>query len=114
MGARRHPLLRGRDAVLDAHARRPQARPDLGLRPPVLRDPERGRGRELARQPRRLDRLPAGHAGRLRPHIHCRPSLTMPWTQRYDPLGSWPLSTLVSALPVLTLFFVLIVLLSLI
>jgi lactate permease len=33
----------------------------------------------------------------------------MPWTQRYDPLGSWPLSTLVSALPVLTLFFVLIV-----
>jgi lactate permease len=34
----------------------------------------------------------------------------MPWTQRYDPLGSWPLSTLVSALPVLTLFFVLIVL----
>src|SRR5438874_3231223 len=34
----------------------------------------------------------------------------MPWTQRYDPFGSWPLSTLVSALPVLTLFFVLIVL----
>src|SRR5216683_804818 len=34
----------------------------------------------------------------------------MPWMQRYDPLGSWPLSTLVSALPVLTLFFVLIVL----
>jgi lactate permease len=34
----------------------------------------------------------------------------MPWTQRYDPLGSWPLSTLVSALPVLTLFFVLILL----
>jgi lactate permease len=34
----------------------------------------------------------------------------MPWTQRYDPLGSWPLSTFVSALPVLTLFFVLIVL----
>ena len=33
----------------------------------------------------------------------------MPWTQRYDPLGSWPLSTFVSALPVLTLFFVLIV-----
>ena len=34
----------------------------------------------------------------------------MTWMQRYDPLGSWPLSTLVSALPVLTLFFVLIVL----
>ena len=34
----------------------------------------------------------------------------MTWMQRYDPLGSWPLSTFVSALPVLTLFFVLIVL----
>jgi lactate permease len=32
------------------------------------------------------------------------------WSQNYDPLGSWPLSTLVSALPVLTLFFVLLVL----
>jgi lactate permease len=32
------------------------------------------------------------------------------WTQVYDPLGWWPLSTLVSALPVLTLFFVLLVL----
>src|SRR5512133_2043785 len=34
----------------------------------------------------------------------------MTWTQVYDPLGYWPLSTLVSALPVLTLFFVLLVL----
>ena len=32
------------------------------------------------------------------------------WHQNYDPLDSWPLSTLVSALPVLTLFFVLLVL----
>jgi lactate permease len=32
------------------------------------------------------------------------------WSQNYDPLGSWPLSTLVAALPVLTLFFVLLVL----
>ena len=32
------------------------------------------------------------------------------WTQNYDPLGSWPLSTLIAALPVLTLFFVLVVL----
>jgi len=32
------------------------------------------------------------------------------WHQNYDPLGSWLLSTLVAALPVLTLFFVLIVL----
>ena len=32
------------------------------------------------------------------------------WLQTYDPLGFWPLSTLVSALPVLTLFFVLLVL----
>src|SRR5438093_2384877 len=32
------------------------------------------------------------------------------WYQNYDPLGYWPLSTLVSALPVLTLFFVLLVL----
>src|SRR4030095_2236676 len=32
------------------------------------------------------------------------------WTQNYDPLHAWPLSTLVSSLPVLTLFFVLIVL----
>lgn len=31
------------------------------------------------------------------------------WTQVYDPLNSWPLSTLVAALPVLTLFFVLVV-----
>ncbi|HEV3168379.1 MAG TPA: L-lactate permease [Isosphaeraceae bacterium] len=34
----------------------------------------------------------------------------MTWDQNYDPLHSWPLSTLVSALPVLTLFFVLLVL----
>jgi lactate permease len=32
------------------------------------------------------------------------------WHQTYDPFNFWPLSTLVSALPVLTLFFVLIVL----
>jgi lactate permease len=32
------------------------------------------------------------------------------WTQDYDPLNSWPLSTAVSALPVVTLFFVLVVL----
>jgi lactate permease len=32
------------------------------------------------------------------------------WTQNYDPLDSWPLSTLVAALPVLTLFFVLVAL----
>src|SRR5256712_9845757 len=34
----------------------------------------------------------------------------MTWNQAYDPFGFWPLSTLVSALPVLTLFFVLVVL----
>ncbi len=34
----------------------------------------------------------------------------MTWNQNYDPLGWWPLSTLVSALPVLTLFFFLLVL----
>ncbi len=34
----------------------------------------------------------------------------MTWSQDYDPLNAWPLSTLVSALPVVTLFFVLIVL----
>jgi lactate permease len=34
----------------------------------------------------------------------------MTWNQIYDPLGFWPLSTLVAALPVLTLFFTLIVL----
>jgi len=34
----------------------------------------------------------------------------MPWAQNYDPLGAWPLSTLVSSLPVLTLFFVLVIL----
>jgi lactate permease len=34
----------------------------------------------------------------------------MTWTQNYDPFGFWPLSALVSALPVLTLFFVLVVL----
>jgi lactate permease len=34
----------------------------------------------------------------------------MTWSQNYDPFHSWPLSTLVSALPVITLFFVLIVL----
>jgi lactate permease len=34
----------------------------------------------------------------------------MTWTQTYNPLWYWPLSTLVSALPVVTLFFVLVVL----
>jgi lactate permease len=34
----------------------------------------------------------------------------MTWPQDYDPLHSWPLSTLVSALPVVTLFFALVVL----
>jgi lactate permease len=34
------------------------------------------------------------------------------WQQVYDPFGFWPLSTFVSALPVLTLFFVLVVLKS--
>ena len=34
----------------------------------------------------------------------------MTWNQDYDPFGAWPLSTAVSALPVLTLFFVLLVL----
>jgi hypothetical protein len=34
----------------------------------------------------------------------------MPWSQNYDPLHFWPLSTLVAALPVLALFFVLLVL----
>ncbi len=34
----------------------------------------------------------------------------MTWLQNYDPLGWWPLSTAVSALPVVTLFFVLLVL----
>jgi lactate permease len=34
----------------------------------------------------------------------------MPWQQNYDPLHAWPFSTLVSALPVATLFFVLVVL----
>jgi lactate permease len=33
----------------------------------------------------------------------------MTWSQDYDPLRAWPLSTLVSALPVLTLFGVLVV-----
>ena len=34
----------------------------------------------------------------------------MTWEQTYDPLHCWPASTLVSALPVLTLFFVMLVL----
>jgi lactate permease len=34
----------------------------------------------------------------------------MTWSQIYDPLHAWPLSTAVAALPVLTLFFVLVVL----
>ena len=34
----------------------------------------------------------------------------MPWSQNYDPLHAWPLSTLVSTLPVVTLFFSLVVL----
>jgi lactate permease len=34
----------------------------------------------------------------------------MPWSQSYDPLGAWPLSTAVAALPVVTLFFVLVAL----
>jgi len=34
----------------------------------------------------------------------------MPWSQNYNPLHLWPLSTAMAALPVLTLFFVLLVL----
>jgi lactate permease len=34
----------------------------------------------------------------------------MPWQQNYDPLHYWPLSTAMAAIPVLTLFFVLLVL----
>ena len=34
----------------------------------------------------------------------------MTWSQIYDPLNFWQLSTFVSSLPVLTLFFVLLVL----
>jgi len=34
----------------------------------------------------------------------------MTWTQNHDPLHLWPLSTLVAVVPVLTLFFVLLVL----
>ena len=34
----------------------------------------------------------------------------MTWTQNYDPFGFWPLSTIVAALPVLTLFIVLVAL----
>jgi lactate permease len=34
----------------------------------------------------------------------------MPWSQNYDPLGAWPLSTALAALPVVTLFFVLVAL----
>jgi len=34
----------------------------------------------------------------------------MPWSQNYDPLHFWPLSTFMAALPVLTLFFVLLIL----
>ncbi len=34
----------------------------------------------------------------------------MTWAQHYDPLHLWPLSTLIAAVPVLTLFFVLLVL----
>ena len=36
--------------------------------------------------------------------------MTMPWSQNYDPLHAWPISTLVSALPVVTLFFSLVAL----
>jgi lactate permease len=32
------------------------------------------------------------------------------WTQNYDPFGSWPLSTLIASLPVVTLFVVLVAL----
>ena len=34
----------------------------------------------------------------------------MTWNQNYDPIGYWPISTLLSAIPVFTLFFVLLVL----
>jgi lactate permease len=37
-------------------------------------------------------------------------SRKMTWPQDYDPLHAWPLSTLISALPVVTLFFALVVL----
>src|SRR5215468_2849506 len=46
----------------------------------------------------------------MRARFSRRGLLLNTWTQNYDPLGSWPLSTLVAAAPVLTLFFVLVVL----
>jgi hypothetical protein len=35
--------------------------------------------------------------------------MTLTWSQDYDPLHAWPLSTFVSALPVLTLLTLLVV-----
>ena len=63
-------------------------------------------------------RLPLGHdppAGRhgdpaLKLIVHLELVASMTWSQNYDPLHAWPLSTLVSALPVVTLFFALVVL----
>src|SRR4029453_13775613 len=49
-------LVPGRLGVLPDHPRQPGRRP-LGLRPPVLHDPQRGRRRLLARQPGRQHRL---------------------------------------------------------
>ena len=61
-------LVPGRLGVLPDHPGQPGRRP-LGLRPPVLHDPERGGRRLLAGQPGRQHAVPADHAGRLRPRV---------------------------------------------
>ena len=47
----------------------PARRRPLGVRPRLLPAAERGRGRGLARQPRRHDHVPAGDEGRLRARL---------------------------------------------
>src|SRR5258708_29985515 len=69
MGAQRNSLLRRRAPVRNAHASRSPGGHSVGVRSPVLPDFERRGGRRLARQPRRLNKVPATNAGRLRPGL---------------------------------------------
>src|SRR5258708_39904597 len=69
MGAKRNSLLGRRPPVRNAHASRSPGGYSVGVRSPVLPHFECRGGRRLARQPGRLNEVPATNAGRLRPSL---------------------------------------------
>ncbi len=72
VGSRQHRVPRRRRSVLPDHARASPVVCALGLRSPVLRAREPGRGRRVPRQPRRDDGVPADDRRRLRARVRAR------------------------------------------